>query len=80
LIYLILIQNNRAGVGIVIHGLENRKQNIGSEARAVNTVCFSQPYFTSIVCKILATENEASKALLLNLASQCIGIKKIESS
>jgi diamine N-acetyltransferase len=32
LIDLFDFENNRAGVGIVIQGLENRKQNIGSEA------------------------------------------------
>jgi diamine N-acetyltransferase len=75
LIYLILIQNNRAGVGIVIKGLENRKQNIGSEALglliqyAFHNLNLHQLYAN------IGTENEASKALFYRLASKCV--KKI---
>jgi diamine N-acetyltransferase len=55
-------------VGIVIQGLDNRKQNIGSEALGLliqysfNNLNLHQLYK-------IGTENEASKALLLNLAS-----------
>jgi diamine N-acetyltransferase len=66
---LILIQKTIGQVGIVIQGLDNRKQNIGSEALGLliqysfNNLNLHQLYAN------IGTENEASKALLLNLAS-----------
>jgi diamine N-acetyltransferase len=54
-------KNNRAGVGIVIMGDDNRNQNIGSEVRLVNPVCFYHLNLHQLHANI-GTENEASKA------------------
>ena len=69
-------KNNRAGVGIVIQGNENRKQNIGSEALglliqyAFNHLNLHQLYAN------IGTENVASTALFTKFGFQTIGIKK----
>jgi diamine N-acetyltransferase len=69
-------KNNRAGVGIVIQGLQNRKQNIGSEALGLliqysfNNLNLHQLYAN------IGVENEASKALFTKFGFECIGIKK----
>ena len=69
-------KNNRAGVGIVIQGNENRNQKIGSEALglliryAFHNLNLHQLYAN------ISTENVASNALFAKFGFQCIGIKK----
>jgi diamine N-acetyltransferase len=69
-------KNNRAGVGIVIQGSENRNQNMGSEALglliqyAFHNLNLHQLYAN------IGTENEASKALFTKFGFEYIGIKK----
>jgi diamine N-acetyltransferase len=69
-------KNNRAGVGIVIQGLENRKQNIGSEALGLLIqYSFDNLNLHQLYANI-GIENEASKALFSKFGFECIGIKK----
>jgi diamine N-acetyltransferase len=72
-------KNNRAGVGIVIQGLENRKQNIGSEALGLLIqYSFDNLNLHQLYANI-GIENEASKALFSKFGFECIGIKKDEA-
>lgn len=69
-------KNNRAGVGIVIQGNENRKQNIGSEAlELLIQYSFHHLNLHQLYANI-GTENEASKALFTKFGFQNIGTKK----
>jgi diamine N-acetyltransferase len=69
-------KNNRAGVGIVIQGTANRKQNIGSEAlELLIRYSFYNLNLHQLYANI-ATENEASIALFTKFGFQNIGIKK----
>lgn len=69
-------KNNRAGVGIVIQGNENRKQNIASEALEL---LIRYSFFNLNLHQLYAnigTENEASIALFTKFGFQKIGTKK----
>ena len=69
-------KNNRAGVGIVIQGNENRKQNIGSEALEL---LIQYSFYNLNLHQLYAnigTENEASIALFTKFGFQKIGTKK----
>jgi diamine N-acetyltransferase len=69
-------KNNRAGVGIVIQGNENRNQNIGSEAlELLIQYAFRHLNLHQLYANI-GTENVASKALFTKFGFQSIGIKK----
>jgi diamine N-acetyltransferase len=69
-------KNNRAGVGIVIQGNENRKQNIGSEA--LELLIKYSLYHLNLhqLYANIGTENEASIALFTKFGFQKIGTKK----
>ncbi|MFT5714745.1 MAG: diamine N-acetyltransferase [Flavobacterium sp.] len=69
-------KNNRAGVGIVIQGKDNRKQNIGSEALGLLIQYAFYHLNLHQLHANIGTENEASKALFTKFGFQCIGIKK----
>ena len=69
-------KNNRAGVGIVIQGNENRNQNIGSEAlQLLIKYAFHHLNVHQLYANI-GTENRASIALFTKFGFQIIGIKK----
>ena len=69
-------KNNRAGVGIVIQGTENRNQNIGSEALdLLIEYAFSNLNLHQLYANI-GTENVASKALFTKFGFELIGVKK----
>jgi diamine N-acetyltransferase len=69
-------KNNRAGVGIVIQGNENRKQNIGSEALGLLIrYAFHHLNLHQLYANI-GTENAASNALFTKFGFEKIGIKK----
>jgi diamine N-acetyltransferase len=69
-------KNNRAGVGIVIQGNENRKQNIGSEAlELLIQYSFYHLNLHQLYANI-GSENEASIALFTKFGFQKIGTKK----
>lgn len=69
-------KNNRAGIGIVIQGNENRNQNIGSEAvELLIQYVFRNLNLHQLYANI-GVENVASKALFTKFGFQCIGIKK----
>ncbi len=69
-------KNNRAGVGIVIQGQENRNQNIGSEAlELLLKYSFYHLNLHQLYANI-STENSASIALFSKFGFQKIGIKK----
>jgi diamine N-acetyltransferase len=69
-------KNNRAGVGIVIQGKENRKQNIGSEAlELLIRYSFRHLNLHQLYANIGA-ENVASVALFSKFGFQKIGTKK----
>ena len=69
-------KNNKAGIGIVIQGSENRRQNIGSEAlELLIPYAFYHLNLHQLYANI-ATENEASIALFTKFGFQQIGIKK----
>ncbi|MBC5839848.1 MAG: GNAT family N-acetyltransferase [Flavobacteriaceae bacterium] len=69
-------RNNRAGVGIVIHGLENKNKNIGSEAlELLIRYAFYHLNVHQLYANI-STENKASIALFTKFGFECIGTKK----
>jgi diamine N-acetyltransferase len=69
-------KNNRAGIGIVIQGQENREQNIGSEALALLIrYAFYHLNLHQLYANI-GTENEASLALFAKFGFEKIGTKK----
>jgi len=69
-------KNNRAGVGIVIQGKENRNQNIGSEAlELLLKYSFYHLNLHQLYANI-GTENSASIALFSKFGFQKIGVKK----
>ena len=69
-------KNNRAGIGIVIQGTENRKQNIGSEAlELLINYSFSHLNLHQLYANI-GTENVASVALFSKFGFEKIGTKK----
>jgi len=69
-------KNNRAGIGIVIQGQENRKQNIGSEALSLLIrYAFYHLNLHQLYANI-GTENEASLALFAKFGFEKIGTKK----
>jgi diamine N-acetyltransferase len=69
-------KNNRAGVGIVIQGNENRNQSIGSEAlELLIQYAFHHLNVHQLYANI-GTENKASIALFTKFGFQIIGIKK----
>ena len=69
-------KNNRAGVGIVIQGTENRNQNIGSEALdLLIEYAFSNLNLHQLYANI-GTENVASIALFTKFGFEMIGVKK----
>jgi diamine N-acetyltransferase len=69
-------KNNRAGVGIVIKGDDNRNQNIGS--KALDLLIQYAFYHLNLhqLHANIGTENEASKALFTKFGFKYIGIKK----
>lgn len=69
-------KNNRAGVGIVIQGNDNRKQNIGSEA--LGLLIHYGFYHLNLhqLYANIGTENVASIALFSKFGFQKIGVKK----
>lgn len=69
-------KNNRAGVGIVIQGKENRNQNIGSEAlELLLKYSFYHLNLHQLYANI-GIENNASIALFSKFGFQKIGVKK----
>jgi diamine N-acetyltransferase len=69
-------QNRRAGIGIVIQSIENRKQNIGSEAlQLLVNYAFYNLNLHQLYANI-ATENTASIALFTKFGFEKIGVKK----
>ncbi len=69
-------KNNRAGVGIVIQGNENRNKNIGSEAlELLIHYSFHHLNLHQLYANI-GTENSASIALFTKFGFQKIGTKK----
>ena len=69
-------KNNRAGVGIVIQGNENRNQNVGSEALGL---LIRYSFYHLNLHQLYAnidTENKASMALFTKFGFQNIGTKK----
>jgi diamine N-acetyltransferase len=69
-------KNNRAGVGIVIQGQENRNQNIGSEALEL---LIHYSFYNLNLHQLYAnigTENSASLALFTKFGFEKIGVKK----
>ena len=69
-------KNNRAGIGIVIQGAENRKQNVGSEALGLLiNYAFYHLNLHQVYANIGA-ENVASVALFSKFGFQKIGTKK----
>ncbi|GIZ08799.1 GNAT family N-acetyltransferase [Flavobacterium sp. UMI-01] len=69
-------RNNKAGVGIVIQGMGNRKQNVGSEALALLiNYAFTHLNLHQLYANI-DEDNSASKALFSKFGFECIGIKK----
>jgi diamine N-acetyltransferase len=69
-------KNNRAGIGIVIQGVENRNRNIGSEAVAL---LIRYAFYNLNVHQLYAnisTENKASIALFTKFGFECVGVKK----
>ncbi len=69
-------KNNRAGVGIVIQGQENRNLNIGSEALEL---LIQYSFYNLNLHQLYAnigTENSASIALFTKFGFQKIGVKK----
>lgn len=69
-------KNNRAGIGIVIQTVENRKLNIGSEALELLIRYSFYNLGLHQVYANIATENEASTALFTKFGFQKIGVKK----
>jgi diamine N-acetyltransferase len=69
-------KNNRAGVGIVIQGTENRKQNIGSEALGLLIQYSFHHLNLHQLYANIGAENEASIALFTKFGFQKIGTKK----
>ncbi|MEC5165929.1 diamine N-acetyltransferase [Flavobacterium sp. PL11] len=68
-------KNNRAGVGIVIRGNENKNKNIGSEALALLIeYAFSNLNLHQLFANI-GTENVASNALFTKFGFKKIGVK-----
>ena len=69
-------KNNRAGVGIVIQGNENRNQNIGSEALdLLIEYAFSNLNLHQLYANI-GTENETGLKLFTTFGFQKCGVKK----
>lgn len=69
-------KNNRAGVGIVIQGNDNRNQKIGSEAlQLLIHYAFHHLNLHQLYANI-GTENVASNALFTKFDFEIIGIKK----
>jgi diamine N-acetyltransferase len=69
-------KNNRAGIGILIKELENRKQGFGKEAlKLLIDYCFNHLYLHQLYCNI-SEENEASINLFTNQGFKKIGLKK----
>jgi diamine N-acetyltransferase len=69
-------KNNRAGVGIVIQNVENRKQNIGSEAlELLIRYAFYHLNLHQLYANI-GTDNQASLLLFAKFGFQNIGLKK----
>lgn len=69
-------KNNRAGVGIVIKEIENRNQNIGSEALSL---LIQYSFYNLNIHQLFANineENKASLALFTKFGFQEIGLKK----
>ena len=69
-------KNNRAGIGIVIQGNANRKQNIGSEALELLIRYSFQHLNLHQLYANIGTENRASIALFTKFGFQKIGTKK----
>jgi diamine N-acetyltransferase len=69
-------KNNRAGIGIVIQGVENRGKSIGSEALGL---LINYAFYHLNVHQLYANisiDNTASIALFTKFGFECIGIKK----
>ena len=69
-------KNNRAGIGIVIQGVENRNKNVGSEAL---DLLIRYAFYHLNVHQLYAninTENKSSIALFTKFGFECIGVKK----
>lgn len=69
-------KNNRAGIGIVIQGVENQNQKIGSEALGLLIQYSFYHLNLHQLYANIGVENEASKALFTKFGFQCIGVKK----
>ena len=69
-------KNNRAGVGIVIQGNDNRNQKIGTEAlQLLIHYAFHHLNLHQLYANI-GTENVASNALFTKFGFEIIGVKK----
>jgi diamine N-acetyltransferase len=69
-------KNNRAGIGIVIQGKENRNQSIGSEALGL---LIQYAFYNLNLHQLYANigcENKASLSLFAKFGFQKIGVKK----
>jgi diamine N-acetyltransferase len=69
-------KNNRAGVGIVIQGDNNRNKNIGSEALGLLIQYAFRHLNLHQLYANIGIENEASIALFTKFGFQNIGVKK----
>lgn len=69
-------KNNRAGIGIVIQGFENRNRNIGSEA--VELLIKYAFYHLNVhqLYANISSKNKASIALFTKFGFELIGVKK----
>lgn len=69
-------KNNKAGIGIVIQGVESRNKKIGSEAlELLIAYAFEHLNLHQLYANI-GEENVASKGLFTKFGFECIGIKK----
>ena len=69
-------KNNRAGIGIVIHSVENRNNNIGSEAVGLLIRYAFHHLNVHQLYANISMENKASIALFTKFGFECVGVKK----
>ena len=69
-------KNNRAGIGIVIQGVENRNNNIGSEAVGLLIRYAFHHLNVHQLYANISMENKASIALFTKFGFECVGVKK----
>ena len=69
-------KNNRAGIGILIKEIKDRKQGLGEEAlKLLIDYCFNHLYLHQLYCNI-SEGNKASINLFTNQGFNKIGLKK----